>query len=271
MPEHVVVVMPTYNEAESLPGVLARLRAVAPDVAVLVVDDASPDGTGELAERIAAADPLVHVLHRAGKEGLGAAYAAGFARAIADGFDIVVQSDADGSHRPEDLPRLLASLADHDLAVGSRWVDGGGVGDWPLSRRLLSRGGSAYAGFALGLHQRDVTGGYRAFRAHALRAVDPATARSRGYGFQIELLLRAKSTGCRIAEVPITFDDRAHGRSKMSAAIIVEAFARVTGWGLLRLLQGGRFPIARAKAVAAPAVPAEPAVPVVPAVEVAHA
>jgi dolichol-phosphate mannosyltransferase len=250
MPNRVMVVMPTYNEVESLAGVIARLRVAVPTAEVLVVDDDSPDGTGALADRLAGADPLVRVLHRPRKAGLGVAYRAGFAEALASGCDVVVECDADGSHRPEDLPRLLAALEDHDVAVGSRWVAGGATPDWPLARRLLSRGGSAYARQFLGLRVHDVTGGYRAFRASALRAARPDAVEARGYAFQIELIARAADAACEIAEVPITFDDRTHGRSKMSSAIIAEAFLRVTALGIARRL-GRRAAPAPAVAAAA--------------------
>ena len=252
MPNRVMVVMPTYNEVESLRGVVARLRAAVPEAEVLVVDDDSPDGTGELADRLAGADRFIHVLHRPGKAGLGSAYRAGFAAALSAGCDVVVQCDADGSHRPEDLPRLLAALDDHDVAVGSRWVAGGATPDWPLARRMLSRGGSAYARRLLGLRVHDVTGGYRAFRASALRAARPDAVEARGYAFQIELIARASDAACRIAEVPIRFEDRTHGRSKMSSGIIAEALLRVTAMGITRRL-GRRTGAAPARA----AVPAD--------------
>ena len=252
MQDRVMVVMPTYNEVESLRGVIARLHAAVPEAEVLVVDDGSPDGTGELADRLAAADPRIHVLHRPAKAGLGSAYRAGFAAALASGCDVVVECDADGSHRPEDLPRLLVALDDHDVAVGSRWIAGGVVPDWPLARRMLSRGGSAYARRLLGLRLQDVTGGYRAFRASALRAARPEAVEARGYAFQIELIARAADAACRIAEVPITFDDRTHGRSKMSSAIIAEALLRVTALGIARRVGRRARPVPVAVAVAVP-------------------
>ena len=230
-----IVIMPTYDERANLGGVAARLREAAPEVELLVVDDDSPDGTGLLADELATADPLVHVLHRHSKEGLGAAYRAGFAWALERGYDVLVEMDADGSHLPEQLPRLLAGLDRADVVVGSRWVDGGEVVGWPLHRRLISLGGSAYARLALGLPQRDVTGGYRAFRAEALERLRPAELRSQGYSFQVELLWQAEEAGLRIVEVPITFVERALGRSKMSGAIVLEAMLRVGRWGLASL------------------------------------
>jgi dolichol-phosphate mannosyltransferase len=232
-----IVVLPTYNEIGSLPLVAARLRSAVPDVHLLVVDDSSPDGTGVIAERIARQDPKMHVLHRRIKQGLGPAYIAGFAHALALGFDVVVQSDADGSHRPEDLPGMLTALDAADVVVGSRWVSGGGAPAWAPHRYLVSRAGSAYARLMLGLPQHDVTGGYRAFRADALRLIRPDEISSRGYCFQIEMLWRAVQSGLRVVEAPIVFDDRIAGRSKMSGRIVVEAARHVTRWGLGRLFR----------------------------------
>lgn len=238
-----LIVVPTYDERRNLPDIVARLRAAVGTAHVLVVDDASPDGTGEVADALAAFDDHVHVLHRATKDGLGAAYLAGFAWGLERGFDVLVECDADGSHRPEDLPAMLAALADHDLTIGSRWVAGGGVVDWPLRRELLSRAGSLYARTLLRLRQRDVTGGYRAFRASALRAIGLHEVVSQGYCFQIELLWRADRAGLRIAELPIVFRERRHGVSKMRGSIVVEAMWRVTRWGIASPL-GSRRPIA---------------------------
>lgn len=229
-----IVVIPTFNELDNLPVVVSGVHRAAPEAHVLVVDDASPDGTGELADRLAAGDDRIHVLHRAGKEGLGAAYRAGFAWALARDYDRIVEMDADGSHDPAHLPALLVALKDCDVALGSRWVEGGRTEGWPLRRRLLSRGGSTYARLLLGLREHDVTGGYRAFRADALRTIDPDAVGSQGYSFQIEMLWRAASSGLRIAEVPIVFAERVHGTSKMSGAIVWEAMSRVTSWGFRR-------------------------------------
>ncbi len=230
--DRVLVAMPTYNERDSLPRTLARLRAAVPDVDVVVVDDASPDGTGELADQLAAADPAVHVLHRAGKQGLGAAYIAAFRWAIERGYDAVVEMDADGSHAPEELPQLLAALRDADVVLGSRWVPGGAVENWPWPRRVLSRGGNAYTRMLLGLPLRDATGGYRVYRRHVLEALPLAEIASQGYCFQVDLAWRAWRAGFRVVEVPITFVERAAGTSKMSRAIVAEALWRVTVWGL---------------------------------------
>ena len=227
-----LVIVPTYNELDNLSSIVARLHAAVDDTDVLIVDDGSPDGTGVLADSLATRDSRIHVLHRAGKNGLGTAYRAGFAWGLERGFDRLVEMDADGSHDPAHLPALLAALDDADVALGSRWVTGGSTEGWPLPRRLLSRGGSAYARLMLGLKQRDVTGGFRAFRADALRRIAPGALQSQGYSFQIEVLWRASTVGLRIVEVPITFVERVSGASKMSTAIVVEAMARVTRWGL---------------------------------------
>jgi dolichol-phosphate mannosyltransferase len=216
----IVVIIPTYNEAENLPVIVGRVRVAVPEADVLVVDDNSPDGTGRLADDLAAADGHVRVMHRLGKGGLGAAYLAGFAWALQEGYDVVVEMDADGSHQPEQLPRLLDALRDADLVLGSRWVAGGGVENWPKSRELLSKGGSLYARTLLGVQVRDVTGGY-------LHDVV-----SQGYCFQIDLAWRALQRGLRVKEVPILFVERTAGVSKMSQKIVVEAMWRVTLWGV---------------------------------------
>jgi dolichol-phosphate mannosyltransferase len=202
-----------------------------PDADVLIADDNSPDGTGRLADDLAAKDSHIHVLHRAGKEGLGKAYLAGFAWGLERGYDVLVEMDADGSHRPEELPRLLAQMPHADVVLGSRWVPGGSVVNWPASRRLLSQGGSLYTRMALGIPTRDATGGYRAYRASALASLDLATVESNGYCFQIDLLWRALQRGLVVREVPITFVEREAGTSKMSNRIVREALLNVTRWG----------------------------------------
>jgi glycosyltransferase involved in cell wall biosynthesis len=237
------VVIPTYNELENLADTVARVRAVVPAASVLVVDDSSPDGTGELADELAAGDPAVQVLHRTAKDGLGAAYLEAFAWALDRGFDPIVQLDADGSHLPEQLPRLLERLeatdaaGRADLVIGSRWIPGGSIENWPRHRELLSRWGSAYARAVLRLDTRDATAGYRAFRADALRRIRLEDVHTRGYGFQVDMLWHAREAGLTVAEVPVTFVERAHGRSKMSPAIVVEAMVRVTAWGIRSLFK----------------------------------
>jgi dolichol-phosphate mannosyltransferase len=217
---------------ENLAALLDRLRAAVPTAHALVVDDASPDGTGELAEKLAADDDRVHVLHRPGKAGLGQAYVAGFAWGRAHGYDVLVEMDADGSHAPEELPRLLAALEDADLVLGSRYVPGGGVVDWPAHRLLLSRGGNRYTRWALRLPLADATGGYRAARGALLDRLPFDEVASQGYCFQVDWAWRAWRDGARVTEVPITFRERLHGRSKMSGSIVVEALVRVTVWGI---------------------------------------
>lgn len=233
----VVVVVPTYDEAQTLPGTLARLRAAVPDADVLVVDDASPDGTGDLAERAAATDPAVHVLHRSGKQGLGKAYVAGFGWALERGYEVVVEMDADGSHQPEELPLLLTALAGRpgapgaDLVIGSRWVPGGSVVHWPWHREVLSRGANTFTRLAMGLPVRDATAGFRAYRAPVLASLHLAQVESQGYCFQVDMAWRVHLAGGVIREVPIQFVERVQGRSKMSNRIVVEALLRVTQWG----------------------------------------
>jgi dolichol-phosphate mannosyltransferase len=227
----VLVIIPTYNEAENLEVIARRLHTAVPTAHLLVVDDASPDGTGELADGLAAGSDWVHVLHRAGKEGLGAAYLAGFAWAREHSYDVVVEMDADGSHAPEQLPVLLTALDNADLVLGSRWVEGGKVVNWPRSREILSRGGNAYTRLVLGLPLRDATGGYRAYRRDKLDEVLAGAVASQGYCFQVDLAWQMWRAGHRVVEVPITFVERERGESKMSRAIVVEALWRVTVWG----------------------------------------
>jgi dolichol-phosphate mannosyltransferase len=232
----VVVIIPTYQERDNIAPIVARVRSAVPEADVLVADDNSPDGTGKIADELAAADDHVQVLHRPAKAGLGGAYVAGFAVALAAGYDVIVEMDADGSHQPEQLPRLLGALTTADVVLGSRWVEGGEVSNWPKSREILSRGGNAYARLALGIPLRDATGGYRAYRAKVLRSFDLTTVRSQGYCFQVDLALRSWERGYRIVEVPITFVERELGASKMNRGIVIEAFVRVAVWGVKRRL-----------------------------------
>jgi dolichol-phosphate mannosyltransferase len=229
--QRVLVVIPTYNERENVGPIVQRTHAAVPTAHVLVVDDGSPDGTGDLADDMAAADPRVHVLHRTSKAGLGAAYIAGFGWGIGQGYDVLVEMDADGSHAPEQLPDLLAALDRADVVLGSRWVAGGKVVNWPKSREVLSRGGNLYTRAVLGAGLHDATGGYRAYRRSALEKIDYTSVESQGYCFQVDLAWRAVQAGCRIVEVPITFAERERGESKMSGSIVREALWRVTVWG----------------------------------------
>ena len=236
--DDVLVVLPTYNEAENLDRVAAAILAHGPRL--LIVDDGSPDGTGDLADRLAIED-RIDVLHRSEKGGLGPAYTAGFAWGLKRGAEILCEMDADFSHDPNDLPRLFAAIDDGaDLVIGSRYVPGGGVEDWPWRRRALSRGGNLYANVMLGVRIGDMTSGFRAFRAASLEKLHPEDCRSSGYAFQIEMAWRAARLGLTITEVPIMFRDREAGESKMSTGIALEAIRLVTGWGLGRLV--GRLP-----------------------------
>jgi len=236
----VAVVVPTYNERDNVEIIASRVRSAVPDAHLLVVDDNSPDGTGEIADKLAREDSHIHVLHRAGKEGLGPAYIAGFRWALERGYDAIVEMDADGSHQPEELPKLLAALADADLVLGSRYVPGGAVLNWARSRELLSRTANTYTRLILGLKLKDATGGYRVFRASTLRHIGLDNVDSQGYCFQIDLARRTLSAGLTVTEVPITFVERERGASKMSRKIVLEALWRVTGWGIAARLRPAR-------------------------------
>jgi len=246
----VLVIVPTYDEAENIVPITAGLHAVLPDAHLLVVDDGSPDGTGDIVAAMAAADERVHLLRREGKGGLGTAYVAGFRWGLERGYDLLVEMDADGSHPAERLPAMIDAVVGADraddvmLAIGSRWTAGGSVVDWPWHREVLSRGGNAYARVMLGLDVRDVTAGFRVYRSDAIARMDLGTIDSKGYCFQIDMTLRVHDLGGAVVEVPITFRDREHGVSKMSRGIVAEAMLRVTQWGLARrarqLVTGGR-------------------------------
>jgi dolichol-phosphate mannosyltransferase len=231
-----LVVIPTFNEAASVVEVLDRVLAADPRVDVLVVDDASPDGTAKLVEDRAADEPRVHLMERSGKQGLGAAYRAGFAWGLARDYDALVEMDADLSHPPDRLPALLDGLASADLVIGSRYVPGGRTVNWSRAREAISRGGNAYVRLALGIPVHDATAGYRAYRRQVLEALPVSAVRSNGYCFQIELAHRTWQEGFRVVEVPITFTERAAGESKMSRQIVAEALARVAQWAVT----GGR-------------------------------
>ncbi|MCM2580307.1 polyprenol monophosphomannose synthase [Streptomyces meridianus] len=240
----VLVIVPTFNEAGNIRKTVGRVRAAVPEAHVLIADDNSPDGTGKIADELGAEDGRVHVLHRKGKEGLGAAYLAGFRWGFEHGYGVLVEMDADGSHQPEELPRLLTALRNADAVLGSRWVPGGRVVNWPKSRQFLSRGGSTYSRLLLDVPIRDVTGGFRAFRKETLQGLGLDGVASQGYCFQVDLAWRAVKAGYRVVEVPITFVEREVGDSKMSRDIVVEALWRVTAWGVgargRRLLERGR-------------------------------
>jgi dolichol-phosphate mannosyltransferase len=241
----VVMVVPTYNEADNLAWIVGRLRAAQPDLHVLVVDDNSPDGTGKIAEELAASDDHVGVVHRTEKGGLGAAYKHGFRVALDEGFDVIGEMDADGSHQPEQLHLLLDALRDADLVIGSRWVPGGSVVNWPLRRELLSRGGNLYVRLLLGVAIRDATAGYRLFRREALEAIDLDSVESTGYVFQTDMVVRCLRSGLRVSEVPIEFVERVRGDSKMSGPVAVESLRRITRWGLRERVERVRSVVRR--------------------------
>lgn len=230
-----LVIIPTYNEIQSLPRQIEGVRQVAPDVDILVVDDASPDGTGDWADAHANSDDHVHVLHRRAKQGLGVAYRSGFAWALERSYESVVEMDADGSHRAQDLPLLLAKAVEYDLVIGSRWVRGGHVENWPLHRKFLSTNANRYVRLALAIPVKDATAGFRAYNAATLRQLNLDEVESQGYCFQVDMTWRTILAGGSVAEVPITFVERDLGASKMSGAIIREALTKVTLWGIQRL------------------------------------
>lgn len=227
-----LVIVPTYNERESLPLQVDAVREAAPEVHILVVDDSSPDGTGEWAQERADRDAHVHVMHRPGKAGLGAAYLAGFEWALARDYDVVVEMDADGSHQAHEMPAVVAGADTHDLCIGSRWVPGGSVKNWPRHRKVLSTGANRYVRIALGISVRDATAGFRAYRASILRELRLDDVESQGYCFQIDMCWRVVRAGGSVTEVPIEFVEREFGASKMTGSIIREALVKVTLWGL---------------------------------------
>lgn len=227
----ILIIIPTYNEIENVERITGRVRTAVPEADILVADDNSPDGTGQVADDLAVDDAQIHVLHRLGKEGLAAAYMAGFAWGLERGYDVLIEMDADGSHQPEQLPAMLDALRSADLVLGSRWIPGGKVVNWPRSREILSKGGNLYTRVALDVPLHDATGGYRVFRASALRALELHNVASQGYCFQVDMARRAVRSGLRVTEVPITFVEREYGTSKMSGSIVREALWRVTVWG----------------------------------------
>ncbi len=229
--DRVLVIIPTYNEIANIDMITRRLRASVPTADLLIADDNSPDGTGQRADELAAADDHIHVLHRTGKEGLGAAYVAGFRWGLERDYDVLVEHDADGSHQPEELPKLLAALENADMVKGSRWIKGGSVVNWPKSRELLSRGGSLWTRMWLGIGVKDPTGGLNAFRAAVLRDIIDELSTA-GFGFQVDLTWKALQHGYRVVEVPIEFMEREAGDSKMSSDIVVEAALQTARWGI---------------------------------------
>lgn len=241
-----LIIVPTYDEIDGLELIVARIRAAVPTADLLIVDDSSPDGTGELADRLSAADPAIRVLHRAGKNGLGQAYLAGFEVARIGGYEFVVEMDADGSHDPQSLPAMITlARSGASLVIGSRWVEGGSVVNWPPLRKAISRGGNWYSRIMLRSHIRDITAGFRVFRASALADLDLAAISSQGYCFQVEMAWRLERTGHRVTEHPITFVERQTGRSKMHTGIVVEALLRVTAWGIAATLRTRKSPRAQ--------------------------
>jgi dolichol-phosphate mannosyltransferase len=230
--ERVLVIIPTYNESENVQPITARIRKAVPSAHILIADDNSPDGTGAIADGLAAEDDHIHVLHRKGKEGLGAAYIAGFRWGLEQGYDVLIEHDADGSHQPEYLPGMLERLRTADVVKGSRYVRGGSTKGWPFHRELLSRGGNLWTRLWLGLSVKDATGGFTAWRATTLRGIDLAGVEAAGYGFQVDLIWRALRNGFTVAEVPIEFIEREYGTSKMSGKIVAEAMLLTTRWGL---------------------------------------
>lgn len=222
-----LICMPTYNEKDNIRRITAAIHEVVPDVHILVIDDGSPDGTGDIADELAGADERIHVLHRTEKAGLGPAYIAGFQWAMEHEYELVFEMDADFSHQPKYLPKMLETLETHDVVIGSRYVKGGGTENWGLIRRLISRGGGIYARTILGVGIQDLTAGFIGWRAEVLEAIDLGTVEASGYVFQIEMKYRAHQLGYRIREIPITFPDREVGESKMSPGIAMEAVTRV--------------------------------------------
>jgi dolichol-phosphate mannosyltransferase len=232
----VLVIVPTYNERESLPVIVSGIRQAEPAVHIVIADDNSPDGTGEVADRLSSSDNSVHVLHRSAKAGLGAAYLDAFGWAKSKGYDVVVEMDADGSHRPQDLTTILDALSNNDVVLGSRWIKDGRVVNWAKSREVLSRGGNLYTRMWLGIPIHDATGGFRAYRTSALGVMNINQVESQGYCFQVDMAWRAVKANLRVTEVPITFVERELGESKMDGSIVKEALWRVTQWGIEKRL-----------------------------------
>jgi glycosyltransferase involved in cell wall biosynthesis len=233
----ILVLMPTFNEISTLESSVRQLLSINPQLDVLVIDDNSPDGTGYLADQLGKEDARVHVLHRSEKSGLGRAYIAGFRWGIAQGYELLVQMDADGSHRPEDLPALLAKAQEAELVIGSRWIPGGEVKNWPKSRQLISRLGNWYAAAALDSEIKDMTAGFRIYQTELVKRLNLNSIEAQGYGFQVEMAYQTQRLGSKVIEVPIQFIERENGVSKMTFDIVIEAFLLCTKWGILRLIR----------------------------------
>ncbi len=232
-----LVLMPTFNEISTLESSVKHLISINPELDVLVIDDNSPDGTGYLADQLAKIDGRVNVLHRSAKSGLGRAYIAGFSWGIAQGYELLVQMDADGSHRPEDLPTLLAQAQEAELVIGSRWIGGGEVKNWPKYRKLISKFGNWYAAAALNSKLKDMTAGFRVYQADLVRRLDLNSIEAQGYGFQVEMTYQTQKLGAKVIEIPIQFIERENGVSKMTFEIVIEAFLLCTKWGILRVIK----------------------------------
>jgi dolichol-phosphate mannosyltransferase len=233
-----LVIIPTYQESDNIENIIKRTLQVSENLDILVVDDSSPDGTANIVKEIMKQSPRVNLLVNSEKAGLGKAYVVGFRWGLAKQYQYFVEMDADGSHAPEQLPSILEKLSDFHVSLGSRWVDGGKIENWPLSRQILSQGGNIYTRLMLGIKVKDATGGYRAYRREVLEAIDLAGIESQGYCFQVDMVRRSLQNGFKISETPITFTERELGNSKMSKSIVIEAFTRIGIWGLKRLFRG---------------------------------
>ncbi|MGA1450208.1 MAG: polyprenol monophosphomannose synthase, partial [Candidatus Nanopelagicales bacterium] len=237
MSSKTLIIIPTYQESENIISILERVQAANPEANVLVVDDSSPDGTGQIVERLMKSNPKIRLLTNSVKGGLGKAYVKGFKWGLSKDFDIFVEMDADGSHAPEQLPSILKNLDECDVSLGSRWVPGGRIENWPISRQILSKGGNLYTRLMLGFNVKDATGGYRAYKRKVLETIDLDSIESQGYCFQVDMVRRSLAFGFKVCETPIVFTEREAGNSKMSRQIVIEAFTRIGFWGLKRLFR----------------------------------
>jgi dolichol-phosphate mannosyltransferase len=237
MSSKTLIIIPTYQESESIISILERVQAANPEANVLVVDDSSPDGTGQIVERLMKSNPKIRLLTNSVKGGLGKAYVKGFKWGLSKDFDIFVEMDADGSHAPEQLPSILKNLDECDVSLGSRWVPGGRIENWPISRQILSKGGNLYTRLMLGFKVKDATGGYRAYKREVLETIDLDSIESQGYCFQVDMVRRSLAFGFKVCETPIVFTEREAGNSKMSRQIVIEAFTRIGFWGLKRVFR----------------------------------